>query len=614
MHAAPEIQESSRLSIPETLPGLLARNRQRYGDATALREKDLGIWKGVSWNQYYDHVKHVCLGLIKLGLQKGDKLAILGDNCREWLYADLAVQALGAVSVGIYATNPSKQVKYVLGHSDSIMVVVKDQEQTDKVLEVKEQLPKLKKIIVIDMKGLRHYREPEIVSFNRAEELGQEKSEESPGLFETLISRTEPADVALMVYTSGTTGPPKGAMLTHHNLISLAGSFSRVLSLSSEDQVVSYLPLCHIAERLMSVVLALSAGYIVNFAESIDTVQESIYEIAPTLFVGVPRIWEKMHASINIRMKYATPFKRLAYRFWIPVGRRIVERELQGKRIHIGWKLLYWSGYICLYRYLLDKLGLLKVRNAISGAAPIAPEILKFFRLLGLKISEVYGQTEVSGVSHIHHGYERKVGSVGKPLPGVECQLGEDGEIMSRSEMLFEGYYKDPEATEKSCGDGWMHSGDMGVLDDEGYLYITDRKKDIIITAGGKNIAPSEMENRLKCSPYINEAIVMGDRKPYLTALIQIELDTVSNWAQDNKIAYTTFKSLAQNPDVYELIKKEVDKANKEFARVEAIKKFTLLDKELDHDDDELTATMKVRRKTIEDKFKDVIQSMYGRR
>ncbi|UCF85068.1 MAG: AMP-binding protein [Desulfobacteraceae bacterium] len=614
MHTSPEIQESSPFSIPETLPGLLARNRQRYGDATALREKDLGVWKEVSWNHYYDHVKHVCLGLIKLGLQKGDKLAILGDNCREWLYADLAAQTLGAVSVGIYATNPAKQVKYVLGHSDSVMVVVKDQEQTDKVLEVKEQLPKLKKIIVIDMKGLRHYREPEIVSFNRAEELGQEKFKESPGLFETLISQTEPADVALMVYTSGTTGPPKGAMLTHHNLISLAGSFSSVLYLSSEDQVVSYLPLCHIAERLMSVILALSAGYVVNFAESIDTVQESICEIAPTLFVGVPRIWEKMHASINIRMKSATPFKRLAYRFWIPVGRRIVERELQGERIHIGWKLLYWSGYICLYRYLLDKLGLVKVRNAISGAAPIAPEILKFFRLLGLKISEVYGQTEVSGVSHIHHGYERKVGSVGKPLPGVECRLGEDGEIMSRSEMLFAGYYKDPEATEKARGDGWMHSGDMGVLDDEGYLYITDRKKDIIITAGGKNIAPSEMENRLKCSPYINEAIVMGDRKPYLTALIQIELDTVSNWAQDNKIAYTTFKSLAQNPDVYELIKKEVDEANKEFARVEAIKKFTLLDKELDHDDDELTATMKVRRKTVEDKFNDIIHSMYGRR
>ena len=597
--------------FPETLPGLLARNRQRYGERTALREKDLGIWQEVSWNQYYDHVKYFCLGLLSLGLKKGDKAAILGDNCREWLYADLAAQTAGAVAVGIYPTNPPKQVQYVLGHSDSVIVVVKDQEQTDKVLEVKDQLPKLKRIVVMDMKGLRHYTDPQIISFTKVEELGKEKGRQSPSLFEDLLSQIQPEEVALMVYTSGTTGPPKGAMLTHKNLVSLAKSFSQINPIGSDDQVVSYLPLCHIAERLVSLILALHLGYTVNFAESIDTVQESLYEIGPTVFVGVPRIWEKMHASIRIRMKDASPFKRLAYHFWIPIGRKRVDRSLQGKKEHTGWKCLYWMGYFWLYRSILDKLGLLKVRVAISGSAPIAPEILKFFRALGLRITEVYGQTEGSGISHVHLGHDTKIGSVGKPLPGVESKLEEDGEILSRSDMLFAGYYKDAQATETTRGDGWLRSGDVGMLDEDGYLYITDRKKDIIITSGGKNIAPSEMQNRLKCSPYINEAIVVGDGRPYLVALIQLEFDTVSKWAQDHKIAFTTFRSLAQNPEVYELVRREVEEANREFARVETVKKFRLLDKELDHDDDELTATLKVRRKSVEERFKDLINQMY---
>jgi long-chain acyl-CoA synthetase len=601
-------------SFPETLPGLLARNKERFGHRTALREKVFGIWQEVSWDQYYDHVKRCCLGFLSLGLQRGDKVAILGDNCREWLYADLAAQAAGAVAVGVYPTNPPKQVEYVLSHSDAVLIVVKDQEQADKVLEVKPRIPKLMKIMVIDMKGLRHYDEADLISFAEVEALGKEKDRANPGLFETLLMGTHPVDVAIMVYTSGTTGPPKGAMLTHTNLLSLAGSFSQVTDMRCEDQVVSYLPLCHIAERLVSLILALHVGYTVNFAESIETVQESLYEIAPTVFVAVPRIWEKMHATINIRMKDATFFKRLAYRFFIPMGRKIVDREMQGKAIHPGWRLLYGLGYLCLFRSILDKLGLLRVRVAISGSAPIAPDILKFYRSMGLKISEVYGQTEGSGVSHIHQGSDTKVGSVGRPLPGVECRLLEGGEISTRSNMVFEGYYKDQEATRAVRGDGWLHSGDVGVLDDAGYLYITDRKKDIIITSGGKNIAPSEIENRLKCSPYINEAIVVGDGRPYLAALIQIEYETVSKWAQDRNISFTTFKSLAQHPQVYELIDREVQDANREFARVEGIKKFLLLDKQLDHDDDELTATLKVRRKSVEKKFGSLIDGMYGRR
>jgi len=601
-------------SFPETLPGLLASNRQRFAGRTALREKELGVWKEVSWNEYYDHVKYCSLGFLALGLQKGDKVAILGDNCREWLYADLAAQAAGGTAVGVYPTNPPKQVEYVLDHSDSILVVVRDQEQADKVLEVKSRLPELRKIVVMDMKGLRHYRDPDTLSFSELESLGKEKDKASPGLFEELLGRTRPDDVALMVYTSGTTGPPKGAMLTHRNLVSLARGFSQVTEMKSEDQVVSYLPLSHIAERLVSLILALQVGYTVNFAESIDTVQESLYEIAPTVFVAVPRIWEKMHASIQIRMKDASRLKRMAYGIWIPLGRKMVDREIRGEAGSLGWTLLRTLGYWCLYRAILDKLGLLRVRVAISGSAPIAPDILKFYRALGLRISEVYGQTEGSGVSHIHHGNDTRIGSVGKPLPGVVCWLDEDGEILTRSPMVFAGYYKDPSATQAVRGDGWLHSGDVGVLGPEGYLTITDRKKAIIITSGGKNIAPSEIENRLKCSPYINEAVVIGDGRPYLTALIQIEYETVSQWAQDKNISFTTFKSLAQHPEVLELIDKEVQEANKEFSRVEGIKKFLLLDKQLDHDDEELTATLKVRRKSVETKFRDLIDSMYGRR
>lgn len=600
-------------AFPATLPGLLARNREWFGNRIALREKDMGIWQEVSWNQYYDHVKHFCLGLISLDLKKGQNVSILGDNCREWLYADLAIQAAGSVTVGVYSTNPSRQVEYILGHSDSVMVVVKDQEQTDKVLEVRDRLPQLRKIIVIDMKGLRHYSDPDILSFSEVERLGEALARQQPALFEKLITSNQSEDVALMVYTSGTTGPPKGAMLTHRNLLAIGNSFSQVTFIHDRDQVVSYLPLCHVAERLLSVILALYGGYTVNFAESIDTVQESLFEISPTIFVGVPRIWEKMYSSIQIKIKDATPFKRQAYTFWISIGRRISEQVLAGKNYHLGFRLLCWLGYLFLYRSILDKLGLLKVRLPISGAAPISPEILKFFHALGLHISQVYGQTEGSGISHIHLGHDRKIGSVGKPLPGVDFKLGEDGEILTRSEMLFKGYYKDPQATEAVRGDRWLHSGDIGRFDEEGYLYITDRKKDIIITSGGKNIAPSEIENRLKCSPYISEAIVVGEGRKYLAALIQIEMENVSKWAQDHKIAYTTFKSLANQPEVYELIRKEVDEVNREFSQVEAIKKFLLLEKELDHDDDELTATLKVRRKIVEKKFKDLINSMYGR-
>ena len=584
----------------------------KLGERVGLREKDLGIWQEVSWREYQERVMYFCLGLEDLGVTRGDHLAIIGDNCREWIYADLAAQALGAVGVGVYATSPAKQVAYVMGHSDAVIAVAKDQEQTDKILEVRDQLPGLRKIVIIDMKGLKNYQDPMIISYREVEKRGAKLSRENKNRYEAMVMATRPGDVALMVYTSGTTGPPKGAMLTHKNLISICHQFDQVLPMDRDDQIVSYLPLCHVAERLMTLVQGLNFGYTANFTESVATVNESLYEISPTIFVGVPRIWEKMHAGILINIQDASSLKRHMFGLWMSVGERALKREVNGRPGPFD-PLLKTMGRLLLYRSVLDKLGLRRVRLALSGAAPISPEVLKFFRVLGLEIAQVYGQTEVTGVSHYQPGDDIHMGSVGMPLPGMECKLADDGEILLKGETLFAGYYKDEAATRRTVVDGWLHTGDVGEFDEDGRLYITDRKKDILITSGGKNIAPSEIENRLKVSPYINEAIVIGDARPYLTALIQVEMETVSKWATDRGIPFTTFKSLSQQKEVRELVTKEVDQCNRAFSRVETIKKFTLLNKELDHDDDELTATMKVRRTAVAERFKDLINKMYLR-
>ena len=595
----------------DTLPNLFQSRVKKYGDRVALRDKDYGIWQEISWNEYNQHIKNFSLGLISLGLERNDKVSIIGENCPEWLYSDIAIQTAGAISVGVYPTNPSHQVRYILDHSESKFVVAEDQEQLDKILEIKDELPLLKKVIVIDMKGLRKYTDPIIMSFEEVEELGKRLDRDQPYLYQRLLGEIKPEDVALMVYTSGTTGPPKGAMLTHQNILNMIKSFMPICPMYETDEVVSYLPLCHIAERVFSVFIPLYTGCTVNFAESLDTVQEALREIYPTVFLGVPRIWEKMHSGVVIKMQDATCLKRLLYKLCIPIGYRVVELKMAKKRVNLMWKVLYLLAYLFMYRALKFELGLSRTRFALSGAAPISPEILKYFHAIGTKVIEAYGMTEGTGIATIHRYDDIKLGTVGKPLPTVELKIADDGEILEKSNFVFAGYYRDPEATEKIKGDGWLHTGDVGFVDKDGHLRISDRKKAIIITSGGKNIAPSEMENRLKCSPYINEAIVIGDGRKYLTVLIQIEYENVAKWAQDNKVAYTTFKSLAQSPEVYDLIFKEIQKANKEFASVETIKKFTLLDKELDHDDDELTATLKVRRKAIDEKFGDLIEAMY---
>jgi long-chain acyl-CoA synthetase len=426
-----------------------------------------------------------------------------------------------------------------------------------------------------------------------------------------MIEDTKSEDVAIIVYTSGTTGPPKGAMLSHRNITSVLDSFFQVLPVRRVDSLVSVLPLCHVAERLFSLFIPLKSGCTINFAESIDTLQADMTEISPTIFLTVPRILEKIHSTVTIRMQDAHPIKRWAYDQCLPLGQRVAERKLSKQSVSPFLGLAHFASYFLLFRPLRNRLGLLQVRECVSGAAPLSKDIMKFFHGIGLMVKEAYGLTESAGVFSMPLGDDIEIGTVGRPLPGWEYEIAEDGEILIKGPSVFAGYFRDEKATKQAKRGGWLYTGDIGEIDEKGHLKITDRKKEILITASGKNIAPSEIENRLKFSPFIKEAIIIGDRRPYLTALIQIDFDNVADWAQRKSLPFTTFKSLSKDPEVYKLIQEEVDKANKDLSRIEGIKKFLLLEKELDRDDDELTATMKVRRETIEKKYGDLIETLY---
>ncbi len=582
------------------------------GPAVALREKDFGIWQRVTWDQYLEHVKHFALGLKALGFERGDHLAILSENCREWLYADLATICLGGVSVGVYPTSPYPEVHYVVHHSDSKFVVCEDQEQTDKILQVLDRLPLLRKIIVKDMKGLRHYRQEEIISFAQVEELGRELDRREPELFVREVAAGRPEDVCIMVYTSGTTGPPKGAMINHRNIEATARATAQAIEATPEDSVVSYLPLCHVAEKIFSLFLPMYLGYPVNFAESIATIQSDLREIGPTIFLGVPRIWEKLQSSILINIKDSSRLKRRIFDWSLQVGYALADDRLAHRRPPLGRRLAGRAAYWLMLRALQNYVGLRRARFCFSAAAPISPEVLRFFHAIGIRVKEGYGMTESTGLSFIHMGDDIKMGTVGKPINCIDFKIAPDGELLKAGPVIFVGYYKNPRATAETIRQGWLHTGDVAELDSDGHLRIVDRKKDLIITSGGKNIAPSEIENALKESPYIKEAIVVGDGRKFLAALIQIDFDNVGKWATDRRIPYTNFKNLSQKEEVYDLVRAEVDRVNARFARVENVRKFLLLSKELDHDDDEMTATMKVRRANINQKFAAEIESLYG--
>lgn len=575
-------------------------------DQVALREKEYGIWQSITWQQYREHVTYFALGLKAVGFSRGAHLAILSENCREWIYAELGAIALGGITIGVYPTSPATEVQYVVNHADASFVVCEDQEQADKILEVWDELPKLQKIIVIDMKGLRNYPRENIISFAEIEAQGRKLAAENLGLFASEVAQGRPEDVCIMIYTSGTTGKPKGAMINHKNIEAATLSTIAAIKPTVDDTVVSYLPLCHVAEKIFTLFLPIFVGFPVNFAESIATIQSDLREIAPTIFLGVPRIWEKLQSSIIINIKETSPFKRWLYHKCMAIGRKRSELSLWP-----GLKILDVLAYWLMFRSLQNFIGLRKARFCFSAAAKVSPEVLRFFHDIGIRVKEGYGMTECTGLSFIHMGDDIKLGTVGKAIDAIEFKISDQGELLKCGESIFVGYYKDEAATESVVIDGWLHTGDVAELDEDGHLKIIDRMKDIIITSGGKNIAPSEIENGLTTSLYIKEAIVVGEGRNYLAALLQIDFDNVGKWAIDQDIPFTNFKNLSALPQVFNLIKDEVEKVNQQFARVENVRRFKLLTKELDHDDDEMTATMKIRRANVYKKFATEIDEIY---
>ena len=591
----------------DSLPTILFGRAASAPTRVALRKKHLGRWKAYTWADYGARTTAVARGLHELGVGPGDRVAVHSENRPAWLFADLATQALGAITVGIYPTSPAAEVEYLLSHSGAKVLVAEDEEQVDKALAVRKQLPALERIVVVDPRGV-DLDDALIMTLAELEALGTGSSFDVAAA----AAAVDPDEAAIIVYTSGTTGPPKGAMLSHRNLQAAASASGATFGVHERTEVLSYLPLCHIAERLISAINAVSQGYVVSFGEGSDTFLQDLAEVQPTFFLGVPRVWEKLMAGIEIRMADAGRLKRASYRFWMGVGGGIARRRWRTGRIAGLDRLRYGLGWLFLYRPLRLKLGLARVDGVLSGAAPIAPQVLEFFWALGVPVREGYGQTENTALGTITPADDVRLGKVGRPVAGTELRIADDGEILTRGPGTFLGYYQDPAATKATIDeDGWLHTGDVGVLDEDGFLQITDRKKDIIITAGGKNISPSEIENKLKVSPYVREAVVVGDGRKHLVALIGIELDTVGAWALQERIGFTTYADLSSKPEVVALVQAWVDQVNAELAQVETIKAFALLPKELDPEDGEVTATQKVKRRTVEAQFADLIEGLY---
>jgi len=592
-----------------TLAQMLRKQALLRPEQVAVRQKDFGIWNPTTWQQYYRLSRRFGLALLSIGFKPDSRLGILSENRIEWVVSQMGAGMVSAVSVGVYATSPSPEVAYVVGHADVEAIVVEDQEQADKIFEALNDLPAIKKIIVIDMRGMRDYHSELLISFKDFLELGRTSEEVLSNLADSLLDQQKLEQEALMVYTSGSTGKPKGAIITWRNIRAGAWAAIERLKINQHSSELSYLPLCHVAEQFMTNFGPIYAGAMISFGESIRTVQQDLREIAPTYFLGVPRIWEKMHSEIVLKINEAGGFRRKIFERAMSTCSPIRAKSPENWRISEKAKLMFWHWVV--FRALKNFMGLRNVDIAASGAAPIAPKVFEFFRTVGVPIVEGYGATELSGLVTAHNLSDVVAGTVGISAAGAEVELSDQGEILVRGELVFKGYYKNEEATKEAIIDGWYHTGDVGIWVDGDKLKIVDRMKDIIITAGGKNLSPSEIENAMKASHFIKECIVIGDQRKYVSALIMIDLESVSSWAEEHKIAFTTFKSLAENPAVFELIQGEVARANHGLAPVSNVSKFHLLTKELDHDDDEVTATMKIRRSKIYDKYQAEINSMY---
>ncbi|MGI9222616.1 MAG: AMP-dependent synthetase/ligase [Woeseiaceae bacterium] len=596
----------------DTFAKLFLRKSTERGDEIAMREKDFGIWQSYTWNDYRDRAMEIANGLIAVGLQRGDVVSIQSEDCREWLWSDLGVLLAGGVVNGIYPTYQTRQVEHTLVDSNARFLFAEDEEQLDKFLEIEASLPNVEKVYVFDWRGLRGFEHPKVAPFDDLLEIGKGHRINHPGEVEAIVEQGTNDDLIALVYTSGTTGMPKGSMLTNRYVLFQTKLAPDYLRQTSDDEILTYLPLCHIAERLFSAWIPIAHGATINFAESPETVMQNLQELSPTYVFAVPRVWEKFYSRVTTAMSDATWMGRKAYEVALGIGYRRADKLIAAETLSLWDRLSYALADRLVFRNVKKVLGLNRAHSACSGAAPISPSLLRWFLAIGLAIDELWGQTELGIITSTRNGVFR-FGTVGPSFPGTEVRISEEGEIIARSHGQFEGYLNLPDKTAATIVDGWVHTGDVGELDEEGNLSITDRLKDIIITAGGKNITPSVMENELKFSPFVSDAVIIGDQRKFLSCLIMIDQENVEHYAQTHSVPFTDYRSLCARPEIIELIDGELTRVNADFSSVEQVKKFRLIDVLLTAEDEELTPTMKLKRSFVSEKYDNLISEMYSR-
>ena len=596
-----------------TLPRLLQRNARELGARPAMREKDRGIWQTWDWRQYHDQVRDLALGLASLGFRRGDRLSVIGDNRPRLYWAQVAAQSLGGVSVPVYQDSIARELAYVWNHAEVSVIVAEDQEQVDKVAALRDELPALRLVVYDDPRGMTGYRHDWLKSFEDVQEAGRKFGVEHPGFFEKQIELGRADDVAIISYTSGTTGSPKGAMITHANAIGVAESFRQASRLVPEDTSLAYLPMAWAGDSVYTLFASLVAGFCANCPESPETVQRDLRELGPSTLLAPPRIWENMLTAVLVRAADATPLKRRTFDYFRTVAERAEILRTEGKPLPAGLRLATALGEFFVYGPVRDQLGLRRTKWALTGGAPLGPDTFRFFRSIGVNLKQVYGSTETTGLVSLQPDREANPTTAGRPVPGVEVKIGDRGEVLVKGCTVFKGYFRNEEATREVLGpDGWFHTGDAGFIDPQGHLVIIDRAKDVGALTDGTPFAPQFIENKLKFSPYVREAVAFGHDKPFVAAMIAIDPGTVGNWAERRGIPYTSYMDLSQKPEVREMIRDEIRRGNETLPEGTRIRRFLLLTKDLEADDAEITRTRKVRRRYVADKYATVIDALYG--
>jgi long-chain acyl-CoA synthetase len=596
-----------------TIPQLLRWRVQSTGEKVALREKDFGTWNCYTWNTYYDHVRKTGLGLYKLGVPKGDSIALIGDNIPEMLFMAIGAQAIGAISLAIYQTTMPDEIAQLLVYMKVSMVFCDDQEQVDKIVEIRDRVPRVKKVIYEDPRGMRSYRGDDwFMAIADLYRIGEQAHAQAPDLFESLVDEGRPDQVCHLCLTSGTTGLSKGTMLTHRNFISMGLQLTEADPLEDTDEYVSFLPFAWIGEQMNSFGVAMATGITINFPESVETAMEDLKEIGPHFMFGAPRIYETIRSQIWLKIDESYWFNRLLYNYFIKIGERAAGYRMRGGRMPAGLRSKAWLARHLMFRPLINQIGLLRLRRAYTGGAALGPELFTFYQAIGVNLKQIYGQTEIVGIAYMHRDGDVRPDTVGKPLPNTECRISERGEILSRSPSVTPGYYELPDKTAELLEDGWLHSGDAGYIDEHGHLVVIDRLADVMHNAAGEMFSPMFLENKLKFSPYIKEAVIFGDQREYVAALINVDPIVVGKWAEDRGISYTTYMDLSAKPEVAELIRDQVAGVNRRAEKAHfRIKRFAILYKLLDMDDGELTKTGKIRRKFVREKYQNLYDALY---